>query len=673
MTASPNFLWRLTTMKTTLKKALSLVLALTLALSCMATLAMALDTATLSATAISVDGEAVDATVYTIDGAQYVKLRDIAAALDDTDARFNIDYDAAERAVILTPGMDYAAVGGELTAAGAETAAYIVSADKFYRVNEKIDIALYKIAGNNYVALADFAAYIDATVEGTNIVTKEAAPEVPVYDEETALGIISAMTSELRALVEAADIAKETVIGGNTYYEGTLNGVKVVMVKGGVGKTLAASCTQTLINVFDVGGIVFTGIAGGVGDETKVMDMVIATELVQHDYGDETNDGFIWEGSAGIDKETGMIPVDETLSAMAYESAVEILGEDNVHQGVIATGDQFIASESYVAELQEKFNALACEMEGAAVARIAAQYNVPCAVLRCMSDKADGLAHDSIAFNGAKAADTSANVLMDMLSTIAETQLDLVEDSAEVIGDTTPRTAIISAMSSELKALVEAADIEKEVVLGDCTFYLGNLNGEDVVMVKAGVGKVLAASGTAALINNFNVKSVIFTGIAGGVGDETKVMDMVIGTGLVIHDYGDETNDGFIWEGSAGVDTETGLIPVDEELSAIAYASAVEILGEENVHQGVIATGDQFIASESYVAELQEKFDALACEMEGASVARVCAQYGVDCAVIRCMSDKADGLAHDSIAFNGGAAADTSASVIIDMMAEIAA
>jgi len=660
-------------MKTTLKKALSLVLALTLALSCMATLAMALDTATLSATAISVDGEAVDATVYTIDGAQYVKLRDIAAALDDTDARFNIDYDAAERAVILTPGMDYAAVGGELTAAGAETAAYIVSADKFYRVNEKIDIALYKIAGNNYVALADFAAYIDATVEGTNIVTKEAAPEVPVYDEETALGIISAMTSELRALVEAADIAKETVIGGNTYYEGTLNGVKVVMVKGGVGKTLAASCTQTLINVFDVGGIVFTGIAGGVGDETKVMDMVIATELVQHDYGDETNDGFIWEGSAGIDKETGMIPVDETLSAMAYESAVEILGEDNVHQGVIATGDQFIASESYVAELQEKFNALACEMEGAAVARIAAQYNVPCAVLRCMSDKADGLAHDSIAFNGAKAADTSANVLMDMLSTIAETQLDLVEDSAEVIGDTTPRTAIISAMSSELKALVEAADIEKEVVLGDCTFYLGNLNGEDVVMVKAGVGKVLAASGTAALINNFNVKSVIFTGIAGGVGDETKVMDMVIGTGLVIHDYGDETNDGFIWEGSAGVDTETGLIPVDEELSAIAYASAVEILGEENVHQGVIATGDQFIASESYVAELQEKFDALACEMEGASVARVCAQYGVDCAVIRCMSDKADGLAHDSIAFNGGAAADTSASVIIDMMAEIAA
>ncbi|MBR6748667.1 MAG: 5'-methylthioadenosine/adenosylhomocysteine nucleosidase [Clostridia bacterium] len=660
-------------MKTTLKKALSLVLALTLALSCMATLAMALDTATLSATAISVDGEAVDATVYTIDGAQYVKLRDIAAALDDTDARFNIDYDAAERAVILTPGMDYAAVGGELTAAGAETAAYIVSADKFYRVNEKIDIALYKIAGNNYVALADFAAYIDATVEGTNIVTKEAAPEVPVYDEETALGIISAMTSELRALVEAADIAKETVIGGNTYYEGTLNGVKVVMVKGGVGKTLAASCTQTLINVFDVGGIVFTGIAGGVGDETKVMDMVIATELVQHDYGDETNDGFIWEGSAGIDKETGMIPVDETLSAMAYESAVEILGEDNVHQGVIATGDQFIASESYVAELQEKFNALACEMEGAAVARIAAQYNVPCAVLRCMSDKADGLAHDSIAFNGAKAADTSANVLMDMLSTIAETQLDLVEDSAKVIGDTTPRTAIISAMSSELKALVEAADIEKEVVLGDCTFYLGNLNGEDVVMVKAGVGKVLAASGTAALINNFNVKSVIFTGIAGGVGDETKVMDMVIGTGLVIHDYGDETNDGFIWEGSAGVDTETGLIPVDEELSAIAYASAVEILGEENVHQGVIATGDQFIASESYVAELQEKFDALACEMEGASVARVCAQYGVDCAVIRCMSDKADGLAHDSIAFNGGAAADTSASVIIDMMAEIAA
>ena len=74
-----------------------------------------------------------------------------------------------------------------------------------------------------------------------------------------------------------------------------------------------------------------------------------------------------------------MIPVDEALSNLAYASACKVLGEEKVHQGVIATGDQFISSESYVKELQDKFNALACEMEGAAVARVCDQYNVPCA------------------------------------------------------------------------------------------------------------------------------------------------------------------------------------------------------------------------------------------------------------------------------------------------------
>ena len=223
-------------------------------------------------------------------------------------------------------------------------------------------------------------------------------------------------------------------------------------------------------------------------------------------------------------------------------------------------------------------------------------------------------------------------------------------------------------MAVELDALVKAADIEKETVIGGNTFYVGTLNGEDVVLVQAGIGKVLAASCTAALLNNFTVKGVIFTGIAGGVGDEVNVMDMVIGSALVQHDYGTETNDGFVWNGEAAADQETGMIPVDKTLSTIAYNAAKDVLGAEKVHQGVIATGDQFVASESYVKVLQDKFDALACEMEGASVARVCDQFGVPCTVIRCMSDKADGLAHDTYAFNYTEASNTSASVVMEML-----
>ena len=487
-------------------------------------------------------------------------------------------------------------------------------------------------------------------------------------DETVPLGIISAMSVELNALVEAAEIEKEETIAGNTFYVGTLNGVDVVLVKAGVGKVLAASCTETLIDTYHVGGIIFTGIAGGVGDDVNVMDMVIGTALVQHDYGTETNDGFVWNGKAAADPETGLIPVDEELSAIAYASACSVLGEEKVHQGIIATGDQFIASETYVAELQEKFDALACEMEGAAVARVADQFGVPCTVIRCMSDKADGIARDTYAFNYTEASNTSASVVMDMLKTIAESGKEFAALEDTVVLDTTPRMAIISAMKVELDALVEAAEIEKETVIGGKTFYVGTLNGQDVVMVQAGVGKVMAANGTAALLNNFTVKGVIFTGIAGGVGDDVNVMDMVIGTALVQHDYGTETNDGFVWNGKAAADSETGLIPVDENLAKLAYASACSVLGEEKVHQGIIATGDQFIASETYVAELQEKFDALACEMEGAAVARVCDQYDIPCTVIRCMSDKADGIARDTYAFNYTEASNTSASVVMNMM-----
>ena len=171
-------------------------------------------------------------------------------------------------------------------------------------------------------------------------VSAAAADQTGAAQAEGPLGIVSAMSVELNALVEATKIPKTEEIAGNTFYEGVLNGVDVVLVKAGIGKVLAASCAETLIDTYHVGGIVFTGIAGGVGDDVNVMDMVIATELVQHDYGTETNSGFEWNGKAGSNQETGMIPVDESLSKIAYDSACTVLGAEKVHQGVIATGDR---------------------------------------------------------------------------------------------------------------------------------------------------------------------------------------------------------------------------------------------------------------------------------------------------------------------------------------------
>lgn len=226
---------------------------------------------------------------------------------------------------------------------------------------------------------------------------------------------------------------------------------------------------------------------------------------------------------------------------------------------------------------------------------------------------------------------------------------------------------IITAMSNELSLLLENADIEETDTIGGVDYHIGTLQGKDVVLVKAGIGKILAAAGAATLINEYDVSSIIFTGIAGGVGDETKVLDIVVSTDLVVHDYGDITDQGFVWDAVSGSD-ENGRIYADEELIDLAYAAAVDVVGEGNAHKGNIATGDQFVASSSYVTTLQNSFNSIACEMEGAAVSLVASQYDVPFVVIRCMSDKADGAAHDSISNFGDIAADNSASIVMEML-----
>lgn len=230
-------------------------------------------------------------------------------------------------------------------------------------------------------------------------------------------------------------------------------------------------------------------------------------------------------------------------------------------------------------------------------------------------------------------------------------------------------TGIISAMANEIDLLLKEARIDDVETIGGVDYHVGELCGQHVVIAQAGVGKVLSAAGAAAMIDNFPIDSLIFTGIAGGVGDETQVLDEVVATQLVQHDYGQITNDGFEWfEGYVG---ENGRYPCDEELVELAYRSAVKVVGEDHVFKGTIATGDQFIASEEYVKILQDEFDAVACEMEGAAVALVCMKYEVPFVVVRAMSDKADGNAHESYKNMGDIAADNSSEIVMAMLREL--
>lgn len=234
------------------------------------------------------------------------------------------------------------------------------------------------------------------------------------------IGIISAMDNEIDILVKEAEIDRVDTVADEEYYVGTLRGQPVVITRSGIGKVRASSGVTTMLNKYPISKIVFTGIAGGVADDMQVLDEVVATRLLEHDYGIISNDGFVWRsGDPGFGNESGeYYYCDEQLVNLAYEASVQVVGKDHTHKGTIATGDQFVASEKHVKSLQNDYDACACEMEGAAIAVICIKYETPFVVIRALSDKADGNAHDSYKDFGDIAAANSSSIVLNMLESI---------------------------------------------------------------------------------------------------------------------------------------------------------------------------------------------------------------------------------------------------------------
>lgn len=242
-------------------------------------------------------------------------------------------------------------------------------------------------------------------------------------DEPTEyIGIISAMDNEIDLLLKEAVIDHVDTVADVDYHVGRLHEQPVVITRAGIGKVCASSGVTTMLNKYPISKVVFTGLAGGVADETQVLDEIIGTRLVEHDYGILSNDGFEWRsGDPGFGNEPGVYyDCDPQLIQLAYNAAVEVVGEDHVFKGTVATGDQFIANSEYVKKLQDDYNAYACEMEGAAVAVICIKYKTPFVVIRALSDKADGNAHESYENFGDRAADNSSRIVMKILDAIGE-------------------------------------------------------------------------------------------------------------------------------------------------------------------------------------------------------------------------------------------------------------
>ena len=228
------------------------------------------------------------------------------------------------------------------------------------------------------------------------------------------IGIIGAMNTEVETLISALTDKQETVIAGSHFFSGKLGSADAVVVMCGIGKVAAAICAQALIDRFRPDVLVNTGVAGGVADGLAQGDLVIATDAVQHDF-DLSLFGYakgympVW----GRDKDRpSPFPADEALAEKLIAAAQE-LGYHAI-RGRVVSGDIFVADPVLKSSLATDFAASAAEMEGAAIAQTAWQNGVPCAIVRAISDLADGSATLSFEEFEVIAAERSAKLLLEI-------------------------------------------------------------------------------------------------------------------------------------------------------------------------------------------------------------------------------------------------------------------
>lgn len=202
--------------------------------------------------------------------------------------------------------------------------------------------------------------------------------------QDKSFAIIGAMDIEIEEYLRHLENPKRTDRSGFSFYEGILSGKRVIVVKSGVGKVFAAMITQHLIDCYNPGYLIFTGVAGALNPKYNIGDVVVARQCLQHDM-DVTAMGFA-RGAIPF-TEYRVFKADEKLKNLALSAVID----HTIHLGNILTGDQFV-NTSNLSEynyLTEELEGDAVEMEGAAAGQVCTVNNIPFLIVRTISDKAN--------------------------------------------------------------------------------------------------------------------------------------------------------------------------------------------------------------------------------------------------------------------------------------------
>ncbi|MEO5892914.1 MAG: 5'-methylthioadenosine/adenosylhomocysteine nucleosidase [Ferruginibacter sp.] len=218
-------------------------------------------------------------------------------------------------------------------------------------------------------------------------------------------GLLGAFPAELVLLQSKMENKTDTIIQKIHFIKGLLNGKTVVLAQTGVGKVNAAITTTLMIEHFNPGEIIFSGIAGGIDTSLAPGDIVIATKVAYHDYGIVTDTGMAYGPSRSavtMQLNPMYFNSDSNLIDKAVAAAGKLLLEKVsraegeflpvIKKGIIVTGDVFVSAETITRRLRDELHAAATEMEGAAIAQTCFQQNIPCLIIRSLSDKANGKA-----------------------------------------------------------------------------------------------------------------------------------------------------------------------------------------------------------------------------------------------------------------------------------------
>ncbi|MBQ3090444.1 MAG: 5'-methylthioadenosine/adenosylhomocysteine nucleosidase [Oscillospiraceae bacterium] len=231
------------------------------------------------------------------------------------------------------------------------------------------------------------------------------------------IGIIGAMQVEIDGLKAMLKDAAATRISGIDFVTGRLHGHEVVLAVCGVGKVFAALCAQTMILRFGVRAIINTGVAGTLCPQLGIGDVAIARQVVQHDM-DTSPLGDPVGLLSGINQV--YLPASSTLSNLV----AQVVGEKgmNYKLGTIATGDQFLATEERKRWIHSTFDAIAGEMEGGSIGHVCYVNQIPFAVIRTISDDADGNVPNNFADFAAETARSAISITAAVLERLNDEQ-----------------------------------------------------------------------------------------------------------------------------------------------------------------------------------------------------------------------------------------------------------